>query len=78
MTRCRIYFTFCWDYTHLVGNYDNFPIRVRCSNDWSLNIYQPPIVEDRPYLMEKPRNHVGRYVSPRQCNKPSEVIEDHD
>lgn len=78
MIKYRIHFTFCWDYKHLVGNYDNFPIRVRCSNDWSLNTYQPPIAEDSSYLMEKPKNHVGRYVTPRQCSNPSRAIEDND
>lgn len=78
MVRYRIHFTFCWDYTNLVGNYDNFPIRVRCSNDWSLNTYQPSIAGDSPYLMEKPKNHVGRYETPRQRHKPSRMIEDHD
>lgn len=61
---------------HLVGNCDNFPIRVRGTNDWQLDTYQPPMGKDSLYLMESPKNHVGRYVTPRQCHKPSKVIED--
>lgn len=78
MTRDRIYFTFCWNHIHLVGNYDNFPIRVRCTNDWLSNTNPPSIGKDSLYSMENPIHHVGRYQAPMQCHKPSKVMEDYD
>lgn len=76
--RDRIYFTFCWNHKHLVGNCDNFPIRIRGTNDSQLDTKQPPIGKYSLYLMEDPIHHVGRYVSPRTRHKPSRVIENYD